>query len=136
MDGFSKITLFSALKKRMAWVNQRQEVLAQNIANADTPDYRAKDLKAFSFKDSVREEQNRIRLATTGPQHLAGNQRRGGVYKEHDVRKPYETMPGGNSVVLEEQMAKVGETQINHRLTSELYKKHLAMIRMAVSARR
>ena len=47
-----------------------------------------------------------------------------------------ETSPNGNSVVLEEQMAKMGETGISHRLTTELYKKHLNMIRMAVGGRR
>jgi len=136
MDVFSKITMFGALKKKMAWVAQRQEVLAQNIANANTPEYRARDLKAFSFKDSVRQQQNRVRMAVTSGNHLAGQVRRDGQFKEHDERKPYETMTDGNSVVLEEQMAKVGETQISHRVTSEIYKKHLAMIRMAANSRR
>ena len=136
MDVFSKITMFGALKKKMAWVTQRQEVLAQNIANADTPEYRARDLKAFSFKATVREQQNKVRMAVTDSSHLAGLKRRDGDFRVAEERKPYETMTDGNSVVLEEQMAKVGETQISHRLTSEIYKKHLGMIRLAVNSRR
>jgi flagellar basal-body rod protein FlgB len=47
-----------------------------------------------------------------------------------------ETSPNGNSVVLEEQMAKLSETEISHRLTTNLYKKHLNMLKMAIGGRR
>ncbi len=48
-----KIALFGLVKKRLAWLAQRQEVLAKNIANADTPGYKPRDLKAFDFKQLV-----------------------------------------------------------------------------------
>jgi len=46
----NKIPVFAAITKRMHWLNQRQKVLADNIANSDTPGYAPKDLKEINFK--------------------------------------------------------------------------------------
>ncbi len=127
-----KLTLFSAVKKRLGWLSQRQEVLAQNIANSDTPRYRANDLKAYDFKDILAQEHRQLNMVTTGEGHLPGRRKRIRDFAEQEIRKPFETNPTGNSVVLEEQMAHVNETQTKHKLTTELYRKHLGMIRMAV----
>lgn len=124
-------TLFSAVKKRLGWLTQRQEVLAQNIANADTPKYRAHDLKAYEFKEVLAQEHRQINMTTTGEKHMAGRRKRIRDFSEAETRQPFETSPTGNSVVLEEQMSMVNETQAKHRLTTELYRKHLGMIRMA-----
>ncbi len=130
-----KLSLFSVVKKRLAWLGHRQEVLAQNIANSDTPRYQARDLKAFKFKDLVRNQSSNIRMAATADSHLTGSPKRAVDFKVETERLPYETSPNGNSVVLEEQMAKINETGISHRLTTELYKKHLTMLRMAIGRR-
>lgn len=131
-----KITLFNVVKKRLAWLGQRQEVISQNIANADTPEYRARDLKPFTFKDLVRQTEPPLRMEVTQASHLPGRRRRATDFVAAEERKPFETTPSGNSVVLEEQMAKMSESSVSHRLTTELYKKHLDMIRMAVGNRR
>ena len=129
------LSLFSVFKKRMAWLGQRQEVLAQNIANSDTPEYKARDLKAFKFEDLVRRENAGLSMNSTEKNHLGGRRMRVRDFAEAEDRKPYETNPNGNSVVLEEQMAKMSENSISHNLVSELYKKHMGMIRMALGRR-
>lgn len=129
LDG---MTLFTAVKKRLSWLGQRQEVLAQNIANANTPDFRATDLKPFEFREIVRREAMQVNMATTGSNHLDGQRRAIRDFHEDQTIKPWETTPDGNAVVLEEQMAKVNENSINHRFTTEIYKKHLGMLRMAL----
>jgi len=129
LDG---LTLFTAVKKRLSWLGQRQEVLAQNIANANTPDYRASDLKPFEFREIVRRETMQVNMAQTGSKHLEGERRAIRDFYEDNYTKPFETSPDGNAVVLEEQMSKVNETTINHRFTTEIYKKHLGMLRMAL----
>ena len=129
LDG---LTLFTAVKKRLSWLGQRQEVLAQNIANANTPEYRPSDLRAFEFREVVRREQLQINMSQTGGNHLEGSRRTIRDFHEDHYTKPFETSPDGNAVVLEEQMAKVNETSINHRFTTEVYKKHLGMLRMAL----
>ncbi|MCH7938049.1 MAG: flagellar basal body rod protein FlgB [Proteobacteria bacterium] len=130
-----KPSLFSIVKKQLAWLARRQEVLAQNIANSDTPGYKARDLKALKFKDLVRNQSSSLRMAATVDSHLTGGLKRAVEFKVETNRLPYETSPDGNSVILEEQMAKISETGISYRLTTELYKKHLSMLRMAIGRR-
>jgi len=131
-----KLSLFGVVKKRLAWLGHRQEVLAQNIANSDTPKYKARDLKALKFKDLVNNQSSNLRMAATANSHLTGAPKRAVDFSVETERFPFETNPNGNSVVLEEQMAKINETGISHRLTTELYKKHLNMFRMAIGGRR
>ena len=131
-----KLTLFSAVKGRLKWLTQRQEVLAQNIANSDTPKYKASDLKAFEFKDVLRRENSQVQMAVTDSSHQPGARRRIRDFAEQVERNPYETSPNGNSVVLEEQLAKMNETHTKHQLVTQLYKKHLTMITTAVRGMR
>ncbi|MEX2311110.1 MAG: flagellar basal body rod protein FlgB [Rhodospirillales bacterium] len=130
-----KTTLFGAVKSRLGWLTQRQEVLSQNIANADTPRYRGTDLKPFKFREILRQEKIQLNMDVTSTSHLPGRRKRIRDFAEETVRQPFETAPNGNTVVLEEQMAKVNETQAKHKLVTQLYKKHLSMIVMAVRAR-
>lgn len=117
----------------MSWLNQRHEVLSQNIANADTPKYRSRDIQPFKFRDVLRQETRPpLNMQMTTASHLPGIRKAAKDFGESEVRKPYETAIDGNSVVLEEQMAKENETAVSHRLTTELYKKHLGMIKMAL----
>src|SRR3546814_15134368 len=69
MDG--KPGLFNLLGKRMEWLGQRQKVLAQNIANADTPDYVPHDLKPQEFRRMVeRQAAATLQPAATRPGHI------------------------------------------------------------------
>lgn len=128
----NKQTLFGVLKGRMSWLSRRQEVLAQNVANADTPNYKPNDLKPMDFKKYLNGTPTRIPLTTTSPKHFTGTRDSVSPFVSVENRTPYETSPDGNAVILEEQMAKVGETQLQYSLTTELYRKHLSMIRMAL----
>ena len=49
----SDIPLFSMLRTRMQWHQERQKVLAENVANADTPNFRTRDLKPLDFGSQV-----------------------------------------------------------------------------------
>ena len=131
MADIGNLTIFQAVKKRLNWLGQRQEILAQNIANADTPEYRASDLKPYNFKELLRREGAQLNMVATGNQHLTGRQKRIRDYAAEE-RKPFETAPAGNGVVLEEQMSKIGETGANFKMTTGLYRKHLGMIKTAL----
>ncbi|MBF0246784.1 MAG: flagellar basal body rod protein FlgB [Alphaproteobacteria bacterium] len=131
-----KITMFNMMKGRIGWLNRRQEILAQNVANADTPEYKPHDLKDFDFKDMVQRKQTRLGLATTSPLHYQGPRSALQPFKTVETDRPYETSPDGNAVVLEEQMSKIGETQMHHQLTNELYRKHVGMIKTALGKQR
>ncbi len=125
-------TIFSLIKKRLAWLTRRQEVLGQNIANSDTPDYKPRDLKPFNFKELLSRRAHQVNMAMTDKSHISPPNRRELEFSTAEDRKPYETAPGGNAVILEEQMGKVNQTAISHRLTTELYNKHLDMMKIAL----
>ncbi|MDP6883295.1 MAG: flagellar basal body protein, partial [Rhodospirillales bacterium] len=125
-------TILSAMKKRLAWLGQRQEILAQNIANADTPGQKAKDLAPLDFKKLVGRENRQIAMRRTNKSHLTGGFKPPRDFDENETKKPYETAPAGNAIILEEQMMKLGKTSADHKLMTELYKKHMAMFKIAI----
>ena len=130
---FGKIPLFDLVKSRLGWLGHRQDVGSQNIANADPPKDRARGVQPFKFEDVLRRSTRQpVNMQVTQASHLPGIRQRPDAFKETVERKPYETSPDGNSVVLEEQIGKMNEIDINHRLITELYKKHLNMIKTAI----
>jgi flagellar basal-body rod protein FlgB len=134
------LPMFGLVRRRMSWLNQRQQVLSQNIANADTPKYRSHDLKKFDFKEVIRDHNRMSRgntMSATNAKHIsAGSRRAQGPFKEIDNARPYETAPDGNQIVLEEQMVKLNETHINHNMMTELYRKQLRMFRTVMRSGR
>ena len=127
----SKIPVLSALTRRMAWLARRQEVLAQNIANADTPGYKPFDLEPLDFKHLAEAAGRRMRVGVTNARHLIAASQRS-EFKATRQTENYETSPGGNAVVLEEQLFKVTQTVMDHRLMANLYLRHIKMIKTAL----
>jgi flagellar basal-body rod protein FlgB len=130
----SNIPLLSMLKERMAWLSQRQNVLSQNVANADTPGYAARDLKPIDFEQALRNvtSSNRFSgaLMTDHPCHIAAPQGAGAFA---DVNTPdVEATPSGNSVSLEQEMIKVSDTQAQFQAATNLYAKAIQMMKTAI----
>ena len=129
----TKLTLFRMMSGQDDWLTQRQQVLSQNVANADTPQYSAQDLKPIDFKDSARRGNTfSMQLATTNAAHIRPTFGDEGPYDVAKTRQPYETAPSGNSVVLEEQLIKVAETAADYQITTQLYSKYMEMFRIAI----
>lgn len=129
---FSKIALFSALTKRMAWLGERQKVLAQNIANSDTPNYVPRDLKPIDFRGLVESTSRGVTMSVTHARHLAGGNPAPAKFDVEEQTDVYEMTPAGNAVVLEEQLLKVSETVMDYQVMANLYRKHVGMIKMAL----
>lgn len=127
--------LYSMLGDKMNWLTQRQQVLAENIANADTPGYRAKDIADLDFTQSLREARNALSLAQTDGSHLSSPSTRE-TYRVSDQRRPYEVAPAGNAVVLEEQMMKMNETTADYNLATSVFKKYQGLYRVALGSGR
>ena len=126
------LNIFTVLSKRMDWLSQRQRVLADNIANADTPNYRPRDLNQSEFHRVLRNHGPGVNPRATNAAHLQGTVARGGPARVERQGSPWETSPSGNAVVIEEQLLKVAETQTDYELMTNLYRKHMAMFRMAL----
>lgn len=129
------IPLLSMLKERMVWLNQRQDVLSQNVANADVQHYTARDLKPVDFESMLHPAPNALRmpagtLAVTDPHHIALSK---GDPSFQLTDSPDQTgNPTGNTVSLEEEMIKVADTQAQFQAATNLYSKALSMMRTAI----
>ena len=132
----TKISLFNAMTQRLNWLSQRQSVLAQNIANANTPNYKPQDLKELDFVAMLsKSREGSLAMAQTREGHLGGGAVKAVNYKSFETTGQ-ETTPTGNAVILEEQLIKTSETRMNYVTTLSLYKKHVDMIKMALGSGR
>ena len=112
--------VFALAEKRLEWTGQRQSILAQNIANANTPGYVARDVKSFG---DVLAEQAR-------PSAAGGSS---GVSSRSVVDLTTASRSiDGNAVVLDVQLEKVAETDTANQLAMNLYKKYQSMFRTAI----
>ena len=130
MDLF-QLKLFQRMSERMGWLGARQEVLAQNIANSDTPHFVPHDMKALKFVDHLTEV-TPVTQERTDPMHMSGTATAAASIDDQKSKKQYETAPVGNSVVLEEQMVKLADAQHNYQLMTNLYRKHVDLLKMAL----
>jgi len=123
------IPLFAAFSKRMAWLTARQTVLAENVANANTPGYMAKDLKELDFKSMLASGNGAgngaLRLAADQPGHIAPVANNIAAV----VQRPDDQSLSGNGVSLESQMMKVSTNASEYALVTTLYKQNISMIK-------
>jgi flagellar basal-body rod protein FlgB len=125
----SDLPLVAMLKTRMHWHQTRQKVLAQNVANADTPRFKPMDLKTPAFGPSGTPAGGALAVERTSSQHLASVAARSG--EDEAKARRFETTPSGNAVNLEDEMLKVAQNQADFQLAASLYQKSLQMLRIA-----
>ncbi len=122
------VGLLDGLKAKLAWISARQSVLAANIANANTPGFKPRDLDPFSLPSP-----GHVSLLTTDSGHIRTDSL--AENPKNSKTHTYETHPSGNAVVLEEEMTKLGEQQLDYQLASTLYVKSLGLLKIAVGRR-
>jgi flagellar basal-body rod protein FlgB len=127
----SDIPIFSMLRTRMQWHQQRQQVLAENVANADTPNYRPKDLVEPNFAMTP-PGLPPLQLARTDAGHIAGF---GGDTTFRGNPNQYQVRPAGNSVNLEDEMIKVASNQMDYQAATQLYTRSLGLIKTAIGSK-
>ncbi len=132
---------FSLLKTRLNFLNDRQKILADNVANASTPKFVPKDMDQDAFNQSVSRmipnsfggvginPVSNVSLATTNAGHISAKTE---MISSNAIKKPdSEVTMDGNAVVLEEQMIKVADTRMNYDIALGLYQKGLQLMRLA-----
>jgi len=127
---FGDIPLVGMLKQRMSWHQARQSVLAQNVANADTPGYRARDLSEPLSGSAQRA--GGVSLLRTSSGHLGPS---GGDPAAAGRPRTFEITPEGNSVVLEEEVMRVSQNVMDYQMVSQLYSRGIGMLKTAISRR-
>tara|TARA_B100001093_G_C26156128_1_gene729551 strand:+ start:163 stop:582 length:420 start_codon:yes stop_codon:yes gene_type:complete len=134
------IGLFQGIGAKMDFLNQRQGVIAQNIANSDTPGYRPKDLQPVDFNEYLGAASAKYRnitnvsVAKTDGEHI-GHGEDDLHTRSKKQRDTYEVAPAGNAVIMEEQLMKSGRTVMDYNLMANIYQKNVGMLRTALGQR-
>ena len=112
----------------------RHAVLSENIANADTPGYRARDLESFdaTMGDAVRVKNFAARA--THPDHIGFNAQNV-PFEVREVAAFGAAQPNGNSVTLEDQMIRSTEVKHNHEMALGVYRKSIDILRLGLGRR-
>jgi flagellar basal-body rod protein FlgB len=138
-----EIPLFSMLKGRLSYLGERQQVIAANIANSDTPGFAPRDMKPFVVDMGGAQTTGAIPMAAvhgtavrgptiSSPAHMAPK-------RSMTINKPKgapdsEITLDGNGVVLEEQSMKLIEARMDYEAAIGFYQKSLGLLRMAARA--
>src|SRR5258708_1722483 len=122
------IGIFSMLRTRMQWHQERQKVLADNVANSDTPGFRPRDLSELRFNAAGPAVPGAL-LMRTDAGHQAGTESTNGFAR---TDSGFQIRPAGNAVSLEDEMMKVANNQMDFQTVSALYTKSLGLIKIAV----
>ncbi|HVV87272.1 MAG TPA: flagellar basal body protein [Kofleriaceae bacterium] len=110
------------LSNALAFHRERQNVLAGNLSNLETPGYRPLDLRRTI-------EPTGAALETTDPRHLGGSP--GGMNTEVFDDGGALAGPDGNAVSLEREQSKIDANRVRYNTSAELVTRRLALLRYA-----
>ena len=128
--GDQGISLLNLATQRLDWLTHSQRVVAENVANADTPGFAARRTAAFS---EMLGGAAPTMVATTRAGHIAGLGGTSPVRVEADPNV-WDRSLDGNTVVLEQQTIRSGQIDAEYRLAAGLYRKGHEFLRMTVSS--
>lgn len=135
------IPLFAMLKSRLGYLSERQKTIAENVANANTPGYTARDLKPFSFQSHMQAAASGPAgstsvaatpagtMAVTQPGHMQAPGSKAGV-KAVTTPDSEKTLDG-TSVVLEDEMVKLTDARMDYEAAIGFYQQSLSMLKTA-----
>lgn len=126
----SDMPILASLRTKMQWHQERQRVLAENVSNADTPNFRPRDLAPLKPAPGA---SGALALARTNSSHLA----LGGAAAQFDPAREgkLEVRPAGNAVDLETEMMKVAANQMDYQAATTLYSRSLGLLKTAIGKR-
>jgi flagellar basal-body rod protein FlgB len=125
------LPIFAALRDKMNWHQTRQTLLAENVANAETPGYRGRDLSPYQFAGEVERSRSSVRTAATNAAHFSVG---GSAADGFGVRNlnSFEITPKGNGVTLEEEMMKITTNQMDYQAVTTIYTRSMRLMRIAL----
>jgi flagellar basal-body rod protein FlgB len=127
----------SILRTKMQWHQERQRVLAENISNSDTPNFKPRDLVEPKFDkrgSTVGGGMGTLPMLRTSTGHVSAAGAADSF--DHDRgRSGFQTRPAGNAVNLEDQMLKVSANQMDYAAATSLYSRSLGLLKTAIGKR-
>jgi flagellar basal-body rod protein FlgB len=121
------VYLFDLASRQTQWLSVRQSTISGNIANANTPGYKARDVEPFA--DVF--DKTKLTMTGTHSSHISfdGRHVEGTKVKKSDT---WDTVYSGNSVSLEQELAKSGEVNRQHSLNTSIVRSFHRMLMSTV----
>jgi flagellar basal-body rod protein FlgB len=123
----------SILRTKMQWHQERQRVLAENVSNSNTPNFKPRDLVEPKFEAASGKVDGAavsLPMTRTSTSHITA----GGADPTfgQNPRAGFLTRPAGNSVNLEDEMLKTSANQMDYAAVTSLYSKSLHLLKTAI----
>ncbi len=123
-------SLMTLLQAKMKWAAQRQGVISQNIAHANTPGYAPKDLKPVDFSAMLKGKSSVAALSATHPNHILPKSSQGG-FAAQKMNGNEQTL-NGNGVDIEDEVIKMADTKDQYQMAVTTYRKYSDMYKTAL----
>lgn len=129
--------LIGGIARNMKHLSERQRVISENIANSETPGFKARDVRAPDFSDLVDAGTGsagiaRPRVQLTGSMAALGARAPISAGSMMLDANTSETKPDGNNVTLEDQLLKMGQIQADFAAMTSLYRKSQGLMQSAL----
>jgi flagellar basal-body rod protein FlgB len=125
---FNNIEMMQTAQAMARHASERQTLVARNVANADTPGYRALDMP--SFAETLAAPQQGTSLRATRPGHVTDGMNAAGQISAIDAG--VEASPNGNTVSIEDEMVKAAELRQQHDMAMAIYGKARDILRASL----
>jgi flagellar basal-body rod protein FlgB len=127
------LPVLSVLRTKMQWHQERQRILAENVSNSDTPNFKPRDLVEPKFNSAganVGGSMGSLAMMRTSTGHIAPSGAPDSF--EQNRKMAFETRPAGNAVNLEDEMMKASANQMDYAAVTSLYTRGLHLIKTAI----
>jgi flagellar basal-body rod protein FlgB len=127
------LPVLSVLRTKMQWHQERQRVLAENVSNSDTPNFKPRDLVEPKFNAvgaTIGGSMGSLPMLRTSAGHIAPSGAPDSF--QQDSKTGFETRPAGNAVNLEDEMMKSSANQMDYAAATSLYTRSLHLIKTAI----
>lgn len=130
--GLMNMPVFTALTDKMRWHQSRQGLLAENVANAETPGYRGRDLEQYDFaRRASGFSSATVTTTATQPTHFSVSSGESSAFGAQQMAN-FEITPEGNGVTLEDEMMKVSINSMDYQAATSLYQKSIKILKTAM----
>lgn len=130
--GLMNLPVFTAITDKMRWHQTRQGLLAENVANAETPGYRGRDLAQFDFaSNNSAFSSATVTTSATQPLHFSVSSNQSSAFGAQRMAN-FEITPEGNGVTLEDEMMKVTTNMMDYQAAVGLYGKSIKILKTAL----
>lgn len=126
------IQLFQLASKQAQWLSVRESVVSTNVANANTPAFKTKDIVPFAdYLDTTTDKTSALSMISTNPAHFNDTTQFNDSIREVEDKSSVGTS-SGNNVSLAKEMMKANEVRQQYDLNTNLVKSLNRMMLMVV----